>query len=267
MRNAKLLPIVHALALFGCAGSEDGPITDVDCVDDKCDSNAVVPGVAEVRVFPRLTFQLPVQMLWSPADKQRAFVVEHGGKVRSFDSSGDPASADVVLDLTGKVKLNAPPHFEAGLNAIAFDPDFPKTAVMYVTYDAISPDDPNNPTRMRWRLSRFTSTDNGKTFSPNSEQVLIEMDKTADEHNAGMIAFGKDGFLYVSAGDGGPSFDKNSFGQNSFALYGKMLRIDVHKTAADPTDPAKTAANFRFRAEAGGGKVLIDHDTVDGTRS
>src|SRR5256885_378376 len=81
-----------------------------------------------------------------------------------------------------------------------------------VTYDGINPDDPNNPTRLRWRLSRFHSSDNGQTFASSSEESLIEMDKTADEHNAGMIAFGADGFLYASVGDGGPSFDKNSFG-------------------------------------------------------
>src|SRR5205823_13487483 len=155
-----------------------------------------------------------------------------------------------VLDLNGKLKMNAPPHFEAGLNAIALDPGFPGTPVMYVTYDAINPSDPNNPTRLRWRLSRFTSRNGGATFDSNSEQILIEMDKTADEHNAGMIDFGKDGFLYASVGDGGPSFDKNSFGQNVMALYGKMLRIDVHSTSLDPIDATRAANSFRFRAEA-----------------
>src|SRR5262249_35298015 len=161
----------------------------------------------ESRVFPNLTFSFPVQLVFSPSDKNRAFVVEHSGKVRSFDTNSADAS-DVVLDLNGKVHMNAPPHFEAGLNAIALDPGFPGTPVMYVTYDGINPDDPNNNNRLRWRLSRFTSSDGGKTFPSASEQILIEMDKNADEHNAGMIAFGKDGFLYVSVGDGGPSFDK-----------------------------------------------------------
>jgi glucose/arabinose dehydrogenase len=261
MRNVS--PVLVAVALFGCASDDLDPITDVNCVDDKCDGNAIVPGIAEQRVFPQLTFNFPVQMVFSPADKHRAFVVEHSGKVRSFDVT-NANRADVVLDLAGKVKMNAPPHFEAGLNAIALDPKFPSVPVMYATYDAINPADPGNDTRLRWRLSRFTSTDGGKTFPSNSEQILIEMDKTADEHNAGMIGFGKDGFLYVSVGDGGPSFDKNSFGQNNQALYGKMLRIDVHTTSVDPTDPAKTRDNFRFRAEAGSGPVFIDHDTVDG---
>ena len=261
MRNTWLV-----LGLLGCANNDVvNPITDVDCVDEKCDSNAVVPGVAEVRVFPRLTFSFPVQMVFAPGQPDRAYVVEHSGKVRTFDASNsDPDHTDVVLDLAGKVKMNAPPHFEAGLNAIAFDPGFPNVPVMYATYDAINPDDPNNDIRLRWRLSRFTSADGGKTFAPASEQILIEMDKTADEHNAGMIGFGpNDGLLYVSVGDGGPSFDKNAFGQNVNALYGKMLRIDVHSTSIDPTDPAANRQNFRFRTEAGGGPVQIDHDTTD----
>jgi glucose/arabinose dehydrogenase len=257
MRKSSLL----AVALFGCAGHDIEPITDVDCVDDKCDGDAVVPGVAEQRVFPDLTFSFPVQMVWSPHDKHRVFAVEHSCKVKAFDDS-HATTADVVLDLTGRCRMNPPPHSEAGLNAIALDPK--DAHVMYATYDAINPDEPNNPTRLRWRLSRFPSTD-GKTFDPNKEQVLIEMDKNADEHNAGMIAFGSDGLLYVSVGDGGPSFDKNSFGQNTMALYGKMLRIDVRGTSIDPVDPEKAKSSFRFRPDAGGGAVLIDHDTTDGS--
>jgi len=257
MRNAILL-----LALVGCADEATAPITDVNCVDDKCDGNSIVPGVAESRVFPNLTFSFPVQLVFAPDNKNRAFVVEHSGKIKSFDVT-NADHADVVLDLTGKTRMNPPPHFEAGVNSIALDPQFPSVPNMYVTYDAINPDDPNNPTRLRWRMSRFVSSDGGKTFPTSSEQVLIEMDKTADEHNAGNLGFGPDGFLYVSIGDGGPSFDKNSFGQNVNALYGKMLRIDVHATSVDPLDPLVTQRGFRFRAEAGGGPVFIDHDTVD----
>jgi glucose/arabinose dehydrogenase len=265
MRRANLL-IIALFGLFGfvagCGGDDSGEIT---CdANGKCDGT--IPGIAEQRVFPKLTFSFPVQMVFSPADKKQAFVVEHSGKVRSFDVDAADTTT-VALDLAGKVKMNAPPHFEAGLNAIALDPDYPTVPVMYATYDAINPDEPTNDLRLRWRLSRFTSADGGKTFPSTSEQILIEMDKTADEHNAGMIGFGKDRLLYVSTGDGGPSFDKNSFGQNNNSLYGKMLRIDVHAASPDPTDPEQTKQNFKFRVDAGGGAVLIDHDTVtDGRR-
>src|SRR2546423_3000713 len=172
--------LVFGFVIAGCSTDGVQPITDVNCVADKCDSSAVVPGVAEERVFPQLTFNFPVQMVFSPSNNHRAFVVEHSGKVQTFDTTAAD-HADVALDLTGRVHMNPPPHNEAGLNAIALDPT---ANVMYVTYDAISPDDPNNATRMRWRLSRFSG--DGTKFDANSEQILVEMDKNADEHNAGM---------------------------------------------------------------------------------
>src|SRR5260221_8531406 len=92
MRNAILL-----IALIGCSDDVVAPITDVDCVDEKCDGNAIVPGVAEQRVFPSLTFSFPAQMVFAP--NNRAFVVEHSGKIKSFDVT-NADHADVALDLT-----------------------------------------------------------------------------------------------------------------------------------------------------------------------
>src|SRR5262245_47925849 len=115
MRNSGRLFL--ALALASCTSDDVKPITDVNCVDDKCAGNAVVPGVAEARVFPQLSFNFPVQMVFSPQDKNRAFVVEHSGKVQVFDTNS-ATSTTVALDLTGKVHMNPPPHNEAGLNAI-----------------------------------------------------------------------------------------------------------------------------------------------------
>jgi glucose/arabinose dehydrogenase len=255
--------IVIALTLvLGCSSAPVDtvqPIRDVNCVGDKCDGFALVPGVTESRAFPALSFTFPVQLSFSTTD-DRAFVVEHAGTIRAFHT-GSPDHTDVVLDLSARTRLGPPPAREAGLNGMAIDPQ--DREVMYVTYDAVSPDDPTNPVRMRWRLSRFTSSDGGATWPADSEDILIEMDKNADEHNAGTLLFGQDGFLYVSVGDGGPSFDPNAFGQNVNGLYGKILRLDVRSTSPDPVDPKRTAGSFHFRAEAGGGPVLIDHDTLD----
>jgi glucose/arabinose dehydrogenase len=78
---------------------------------------------------------------------------------------------------------------------------------------------------------------------PASERVLLRVDKPHFNHNGGQIAFGPDGFLYASLGDGGgahdgladtpPSHGPIGNGQNVEVLLGKVLRIDVD----GPHDP------------------------------
>ncbi|GAA3160943.1 hypothetical protein GCM10020001_101480 [Nonomuraea salmonea] len=52
-------------------------------------------------------------------------------------------------------------------------------------------------------------------------------------HNGGDLAFGTDGMLYMSIGDGGGSGDPFDSGQRLDTLLGKILRIDVSRTCGD----------------------------------
>jgi glucose/arabinose dehydrogenase len=209
---------VWLLAFAGCAGVVGDGSDGNDGKADGIGGNCAVPGLAHQRVFPALSFKQPVEMLQAPGDRSRFFVVEHTGAIRVFDNRSNVASTEVFLDLTSRTKV----IYESGLNDLAFHPAFAQNGQVFVTYNA-----PSAQHTSQWRLSRFTSSDGGRTADPKSEEILIALDKDADEHNAGKIGFGPDGLLYISVGDGGPSFDPHHFGQNTGVLFGKFLRINV----------------------------------------
>jgi hypothetical protein len=55
--------------------------------------------------------------------------------------------------------------------------------------------------------------------------VIVEW--LSDGHNGGAVAFGLDGMLYVTSGDGTSDSDTNIVGQDMSKLLSKVLRIDV----------------------------------------
>jgi uncharacterized repeat protein (TIGR03806 family) len=168
-------------------------------------------------VFPGLTFASPVAMLQAPGDDSRWFVVEQAGRVRVF--ANDPAVTVMqdFLDIRGPVEFTG----EAGLLGLAFHPDFPADPRVFVNYSNLA------GSQLRSITSEFTSPDDGLTLNPNSERVLLTVNKFASNHNGGNVAFGPDGLLYIGLGDGGGGGDPQGNGQNPQRLLGKMLRIDI----------------------------------------
>ncbi|MDH3546277.1 MAG: PQQ-dependent sugar dehydrogenase [Gammaproteobacteria bacterium] len=83
------------------------------------------------------------------------------------------------------------------------------------------------------------------------EQVILEVDQFASNHNGGDIAFGADRLLYIGLGDGGGGGDPQETGQDTTRLLGSFLRIDVLGTGADYTVP--TGNPFAANAKCGPG--------------
>jgi glucose/arabinose dehydrogenase len=221
-------------------------------------------GFQEEIVFSGLTE--PTAVRFSPDG--RVFVAEKSGLVKVFDNLTD-TTPTVFVDLRTQVHN----FWDRGLLDVALAPNFPTNPWVYVlyTFDAAV-----GGTAPRWgsvngtsdgcptppgptddgcvvagRLSRFQASGNVAT---GSEQVLVEgWCQQYPSHSIGSMAFGADGALYVSGGDGA-SFNFVDYGQDGSpvnpcgdppggvggamappAAEGGALRSQDLRTTGDPT--------------------------------
>lgn len=186
------------------------------------------------------------------ASDGRVFVAEKSGIVKIFDSLTDTTPATFV-DLRAKVH----DFWDRGLLGMALAPGFPSDPYVYLlyAYDHILGDDPANVPRwgdacpnppgatadgcvVSGRLSRFAASGN----SAGAEQVLIEdWCQQYPSHSIGSLAFGADGKLYVTSGDGA-SFNWADYGQDGSPVNpcgdpvnegGALRSLDL-RTTGDP---------------------------------
>lgn len=109
---------------------------------------------------------------------------------------------------------------------LAFHPNFSSNRYVYVGCNGKS----KHLNSVATRVLRFEVTGDGPyQCEPQSETLIIEW--KSDGHNGGDLAFGNDGMLYVSAGDGTSDSDRNRTGQDLSRIPGSLLRIDVDHPA------------------------------------
>jgi len=115
---------------------------------------------------------------------------------------------------------------EEGLVGFAFSPDYGNDGRVYLYYTTPE-NNPPNPARYccRDRLARFQVTNNALVNS--SEVLLLDQHDRYSWHVGGQLAFGPDGYLYVSRGDEGDVGDPSGNAQDTTRLYGKILRLGV----------------------------------------
>lgn len=173
--------------------------------------------VALASAFGGQSFTSPVELVSGPG--QRMYVLEQKGVVRVVPASG--ATASTAVDISKSVVSGG----EAGLLGIAFDPNFADNGFVYLDFTAplVAP---RSGVAFQSVIARFHSSDGGATFDPASEKRLLVVDQPFTNHNGGHLAFGPDGFLYISFGDGGSGGDPFHNAQNKDVLLGKLLRID-----------------------------------------
>ena len=75
-------------------------------------------------------------------------------------------------------------------------------------------------------------------LSLGSGMEIIVVDQPSAMHNGGDLAFGPDGYLYVSFGDGGGLGDPFGNGQDNLTPLGSVLRLTVEPSSWPPHAPA-----------------------------
>jgi len=178
-----------------------------------CDSEPTPPTISvEVeRVFPDLSFEEMTNLAQPDDTSDLIFITEQGGVIHSFSTS-TPQQANVFLDITDRVNRGGN---EEGLLGLVFDPDYQENSHFYVYYSAVDP--------TRSVLSRFSlDQENTEVADPESEVIIMEVEQPYSNHNAGQLAFGPDGYLYVALGDGGSAGDPLGNGQNLTTLLGSI---------------------------------------------
>jgi len=152
------------------------------------------------------------------APNGRVFVAEKSGLIRTFDNLDDTTPT-----LFGDLRTKVHNYGARGLLSIVTDPGFPAKPYVYVFYTLDAPIGGTPPVYggsssfdscakatggldenciVGSRISRLTVS--GETMS--SEQVLVEdYCQQYAAHAAGGLAFGADGNLYASGGDGSTS--------------------------------------------------------------
>src|SRR5262249_23064234 len=79
-------------------------------------------------------------------------------------------------------------------------------------------------------ILRFKTAGDPPRCDPASERLVIEWESNG--HNGGDLAFGPDGMLYLTSGDGTSDSDGDNTGQDLRDLCSGVLRIDVEKPAS-----------------------------------
>ena len=147
-------------------------------------------------------FVSPIGVVASPDNTGRLFVIDQAGKIWIIDQSGNKLSTP-FMDVTSMIVALNTSYDERGLLGLAFHPQFATNHKFYVYYQ-LPPRTGNNLSR----ISEFqASASDANVADMGTEKILLELDDPQSNHNGGTLAFGPDGFLYISIGDGGAAND------------------------------------------------------------
>jgi glucose/arabinose dehydrogenase/mono/diheme cytochrome c family protein len=197
------------------------------------------PPYRTARTRPGYRPPFPITVKPVPGRPQMLAITESGpyeaASLVRFPDRPDVTAADAV----------ALHRFPGVAYDLAFHPKFAENGFLFVGWNGKG--DGSHFTR----VTRFTLDPTTLDLDPASAKLVIEWDSNG--HNGGALAFGSDGTLFVTSGDGTADSDVDRMGQRPGHLRAKVLRIDVDRPAPGNgySVPADNpfVADPRFRPE------------------
>lgn len=145
---------------------------------------------------------LKAPISFAPLPDGTALIVEQTGYIRQWVGKGQVRTEPVLNWTNHLCEIQVGGFDERGTIGLAIHPKYPHVRKAYLTYSA--PLRASAPTNFdsTLRLCELTfAPGEPLRIDPQSERVLLEIDKPYMQHNSGRLAFGPDGYLYMSVGD------------------------------------------------------------------
>lgn len=184
-------------------------------------------------------FTSPVFLTEPPGNTERLFVVDQPGVI--YIVQDGERLDQPFMDISDRVIALSNPADERGLLGLAFHPDYQSNGRFFVYYSGdLRAEAPASFDHTSY-ISEFSVSANPDLADESSERIILAVDQPQANHNAGTLAFGADGYLYISLGDGGGAHDigtghvEDWYADNAGGngqditenLLGSILRIDV----------------------------------------
>jgi glucose/arabinose dehydrogenase len=183
-----------------------------------------IPGVELIEAWPDVEFKEPIHVTHGGDGSDYLYVCEQPGivkRIKKYRGVGAVPQPSVFLDMRSKCYARS----QGGLLSMACHPQFKSNRLFYLCYLAENPTPGPEGRKFKMVVAEWRST--GAKADPASFRTVIEIPKKTAQHQAGCIAFGPDGMLYIGIGDGNESKnDEQKLAQNARLFLGKILRID-----------------------------------------
>ena len=200
----------------------------------------------------------PVAVKREPGTGRIVFLENYGyselrGVLRRFTATADAVELETLLELKEHVY------------SLTFHPDFARNGFVFLGVNG-----PDAAGKIYTRIVRYTFDRTAPNrIQPESRHLIIEW--PSNGHNGGDCAFGNDGMLYVTSGDGTSGLDGFNSGQDLTSMLGKVMRIDIDQAPANraylvPSDnPFLSVTNARPEILAYGlrnpWRITSDHES------